>query len=51
MRAFTKKTGWVPVLKDDVDHLGMWLCVPGYTFYLVAYQEILAVEDTEVEEV
>ena len=40
MQVYTKKTGWVHVIKDDLDRLSMWLDVPGYTFYLAKYQEI-----------
>lgn len=47
MRVFTEKTGWVEVIRDDIEHLCMWLAVPGYTFYGASYQEILKVEDND----
>jgi hypothetical protein len=45
MIAYTEKTGWVEVVHDDVDHFCMRLAVPGYTFYLASYQEILEIRE------
>jgi hypothetical protein len=49
MKAYTKETGWATVIRDDKKHLGFWLCVPRYTFYLARYQDILAIEGDRKE--
>lgn len=47
MRIFTKRTGWVQVLRDCQRVLCFSVAVQGYTFFLVGYQEVLAVEMAE----
>jgi len=49
MEVYTEKTGWVRVIRDDKKHLGMWLSVPGYTFYFAKYQEIITVKRLDYE--
>lgn len=36
----TDKTGWIPVISNNRDKAIMTASVKGYTFYLVAYNEI-----------
>lgn len=47
MQIFTKKTGWVSVLRDDVKNLCFWVAVRGYTFYAAGYTEVLAYDDSD----
>ena len=53
MEVFTKRTGWVQVIKDLPSHQCLVIDVRGYTFYLAKYQEILAIDksDEEIEDI